>query len=110
MYQNTNGHVVENGHAVENGLSIGNGTKQSGFKNPKIEVNAVQEIALSYRTILQSIGEDPSREGLLKTPERAAKALLYFTKGYTENLLGKYYEKAEIDLLKKLSRRKFHKL
>ncbi|XP_054155777.1 GTP cyclohydrolase 1-like [Oppia nitens] len=35
-----------------------------------------------YRDLLETIGEDTEREGLLKTPERAAKALLYFTNGY----------------------------
>lgn len=48
----------------------------------------VMEMADSYRSILQSVGEDPDREGLLKTPERAAKALLFFTKGYQESLKG----------------------
>lgn len=48
----------------------------------------VKQMALSYRAILENVGEDPYREGLLKTPERAAKALLFFTKGYQENLKG----------------------
>ena len=35
-----------------------------------------------YETILSSIGEDPSREGLLKTPHRASEAMKYLTAGY----------------------------
>ncbi len=41
-----------------------------------------------YRSIIAHVGEDVSRQGLLKTPERAAKAMLFFTKGYEENLDG----------------------
>jgi len=36
--------------------------------------------------VLVHLNEDPSREGLLKTPERVAKSLHYLTKGYTENV------------------------
>ena len=39
------------------------------------------EIARHYREILRLIGEDPEREGLVKTPERVAKALQFLTKG-----------------------------
>lgn len=39
----------------------------------------------SYKAILQNIGEDPEREGLLKTPERIAKAMQYLTQGYQQN-------------------------
>lgn len=36
----------------------------------------------SYKEILGHLGEDPAREGLLKTPERLAKAMQYMTQGY----------------------------
>jgi GTP cyclohydrolase I len=42
----------------------------------------IDEISGHYRPILEAIGEDPTREGLLKTPERVAKALQYLTHGY----------------------------
>ncbi len=38
-----------------------------------------------YRSIIQDIGEDPEREGLLKTPERVAKAMQFITQGYNMN-------------------------
>jgi len=38
------------------------------------------------RTILECIGEDPDREGLLNTPQRWAKALLFLNKGYNETV------------------------
>ena len=42
----------------------------------------VEEIAEHYRAILSHIGEDSMRQGLVKTPERMAKALQFFTHGY----------------------------
>ncbi|MDC1298469.1 GTP cyclohydrolase I FolE [Pseudomonadales bacterium] len=40
----------------------------------------------AFRTILEQVGEDPQREGLLDTPSRAAKAMEFLTKGYGETL------------------------
>lgn len=46
----------------------------------------VAELASHYRAILELIGENPNREGLIKTPERAARALLYATRGYRQQI------------------------
>jgi GTP cyclohydrolase I len=43
-------------------------------------------LQLSYRQILNEIGEDVSRDGLLDTPKRAAKAMQFLTKGYDQTL------------------------
>lgn len=43
------------------------------------------EIAVHVREILRLLGEDPEREGLVKTPERVTKSLQFLTKGYQEN-------------------------
>lgn len=45
----------------------------------------VEELASHYEAILRLVGEDPEREGLRKTPVRAAKALLDITQGYRMN-------------------------
>jgi GTP cyclohydrolase I len=39
-----------------------------------------------YRKIIESVGEDPKREGLVKTPMRAAKAMEFMTQGYNKNI------------------------
>ena len=39
-----------------------------------------------YKQLIQSVGEDVNRDGLLKTPERAAAALKFLTQGYTQSL------------------------
>tara|TARA_B110000037_G_scaffold161600_1_gene182532 strand:- start:721 stop:1314 length:594 start_codon:yes stop_codon:yes gene_type:complete len=45
----------------------------------------VEEMANHYQEIIRLSGEQPNREGLLKTPERAAKALQFLTQGYEED-------------------------
>lgn len=43
-------------------------------------------MAALYRQILENVGEDPQREGLLKTPQRAAAAMEFFTQGYRQSI------------------------
>ena len=45
-----------------------------------------KEAEEALRTILKWIGEDPSREGLLETPRRVAKAFKEYFKGYNQDL------------------------
>lgn len=44
-----------------------------------------EQIAGHYKEILKLLGEDPEREGLVKTPERVAKALQFLTQGYEQD-------------------------
>ena len=46
----------------------------------------LDRIANAYRELLQAIGEDVDREGLQRTPDRAARALEFLTQGYRQNL------------------------
>jgi GTP cyclohydrolase I len=58
--------------------NVMNGYAKIDQYNPAV----IERIADKYRTVLQEIGENPDREGLAKTPERAAKALQFLTHGY----------------------------
>ncbi|SFO42481.1 GTP cyclohydrolase I FolE [Prevotella sp. tf2-5] len=52
--------------------------------NPETEYReGLDELASHYKEILSLLGEDPDREGLLKTPMRVAKAMQVLTRGYT---------------------------
>ncbi|KAF9887326.1 hypothetical protein FE257_010321 [Aspergillus nanangensis] len=62
------------------------GTRARLESSPEETEERVKKLAGAVRTILECVGEDPEREGLRETPERYAKAMLYFTKGYEENV------------------------
>ena len=49
------------------------------------DAERIEKLAYHYREILSLLGEDADREGLLKTPERVAKAMSFVTKGYSQN-------------------------
>lgn len=63
--------------------SIAEGDEMDGYvKIDRYNPDKIQRIAGHYSEVLSALGEDPEREGLLKTPERVAKALQYLTHGY----------------------------
>lgn len=57
----------------------------SYLKEEIYSADVTSEIAAHVKEILRLLGEDESREGLVKTPERVAKSLQFLTKGYQEN-------------------------
>jgi len=46
---------------------------------------STDKMAAGYREIINKLGEDPKREGLIKTPERAAKAMQFLMQGYDQD-------------------------
>ena len=58
--------------------------KNENNKNPQNQIS-VKEAEEAYIKILQWIGEDPSREGLIETPRRVIKAFIEYFKGYNED-------------------------
>lgn len=53
---------------------------------PEQAAERLKKLEGAVATILECVGEDPDREGLRRTPERYARAMLFFTKGYEENV------------------------
>jgi GTP cyclohydrolase I len=62
------------------------GTLQRKEATEEEKAENLKKLSGAVRTMLECLGEDPDREGLRDTPDRYAKALLFFTKGYEENL------------------------
>lgn len=62
------------------------GTLDRLESSPEQATERLAKLSGAVRTLLECIGEDPEREGLHGTPERYAKAMMFFTKGYEENL------------------------
>ena len=79
-----NGHEAERVSARPD-RNTHNGQQAQVQPAPNSE-QAQEQMADSVRTMLQALGEDPEREGLLKTPQRVAQSMQFLTQGYNESL------------------------
>lgn len=48
-------------------------------------IKVAEEVKEKFKSIIEELGEDVEREGILKTPERAAKAMMFLTQGYHQD-------------------------
>src|SRR5215218_5069317 len=60
-------------------------THMAYIKKDIYDLELIDRLKENYQATIELLGEDPHREGLLKTPERIAKAMLYNTQGYTQD-------------------------
>jgi GTP cyclohydrolase IA len=67
-------------------VNDGSGQTSKGYnKVESWDAENIEELSTIYRRVLELIGEDPEREGLLRTPARVAKAMNFLTNGYNMN-------------------------
>jgi GTP cyclohydrolase I len=67
-------------------INDGSGIVENGYnKVESWDAKNIKELSTIYRRVLELLGEDPEREGLLKTPTRVAKAMHFLTNGYNMN-------------------------
>ncbi|KAH9909589.1 GTP cyclohydrolase I [Xylariomycetidae sp. FL2044] len=62
------------------------GTRERLEESTEQAAQRLEKLRGAVRTILECVGEDPDREGVLDTPTRYAKAMLFFTNGYQQNV------------------------
>ena len=74
---------TEQAHTIRVGDNMNIQAPMDGYRRiEKFDPAAIERISGHYLEVLKEIGEDPQREGLLKTPERVAKSIQYLTHGY----------------------------
>jgi GTP cyclohydrolase I len=80
---------MSNGSAkkVTNQVSLDSASSlEAAVTNDSTQDAQMEEMMAAVKTLLQGVGEDPEREGLLKTPKRVAEAMQFLTQGYQQSL------------------------
>jgi len=81
-------HRLPNMNLPKNILLLAKSTVSRLTATPAEKEARLEKLCSAVRVILECIGEDPDREGLVRTPERYAQALMWMTRGYEERLAG----------------------
>ncbi|KAJ9066920.1 hypothetical protein DSO57_1004997 [Entomophthora muscae] len=83
-----NSSIIRSSTPVEaDGLSWpSKGTRVRATETEEQREVRLKRLSEAVKTMIECVGEDPEREGVLKTPMRYAKAMLFFTKGYEQNV------------------------
>ncbi|XP_030848926.1 GTP cyclohydrolase 1-like [Strongylocentrotus purpuratus] len=74
--------TMDGGILYKNGIGDYTSTETNGRDSGR----QLPGLELAYRSVLRAVGEDPDREDLKKTPHRAAKAMMFFTRGYQDQI------------------------
>lgn len=80
--------VISDHHLAAFPIGTAKSTLSRLNSTPEERTAREAKLAGAVRTLLDCIGEDPDREGLARTPERYAQALMWMTRGYEERLTG----------------------
>ena len=78
-----------NEHSVEAKKALVQSQNEKSQREAEDE-SRLPAIEAAYTTILRGLGENTDRQGLLRTPLRAAKAMQFLTKGYHETIYGEF--------------------